>query len=306
MSDPLDSATARYVSKLQALPKLDKHEELALARAFRDRHEPETARRLVEANLRHVVAMALRYRRLGVPMDELIAQGSVGLMLALDRFDPERGLRLATYANHWIRAEILSHVLRSRTLVGGGRGDLRARYAFALKRDHARLLSMHGSNGEALRIVGERYGKTSDEVAELLARQELRDVSLEAPVSSHCELSWGEHLPHPAAEPEVVYTSRRARPALARAVAAVMAELGERERFIVEHRLLADSEAQATLEELGRRFGVSRERVRQLELRVRARLRDRLAPLMAHYELVACAPNDPDQVAADSGGRIAA
>ena len=102
---------SRYLARLQATPALGREEELELARAYRERGDRAAADKLVAANLRHVVALALRYRRLGVPVADLVAQGSVGLFMALERFEPERGLRLATYANHWVRAEMLMKAL---------------------------------------------------------------------------------------------------------------------------------------------------------------------------------------------------
>ena len=104
----------------------------------------------MEANLRHVAVVALRYRFYGVQLPELLAQGALAQLIALDRFDPERGVRFATYASHWVRAEMLAFVLRNRCMVGGGRGPLRSRYVFRLRREHRSLMSRLGESDAVL------------------------------------------------------------------------------------------------------------------------------------------------------------
>jgi RNA polymerase sigma-32 factor len=289
MYEPIDRETAQYIARVQALPALSKEEELALARELRDHGDQAAAQRIVATNLRHVVPLAMRYRRLGPPLSELIAQGNLGLLQALRRFDPARQLRFATYANHWVRAEILSYVLRTRTLVGGGRGDLRARYAFRLRRDHARPWSAQQGEDDSLSALAVEYGKTPAEISRLLARQEQRDASFDAPLAGGSELTLHDQLPANVRSGEELLSERTALPELSRAVAAATAELDERDRFIVEHRLMADDEAQLSLQEIGRRFGVSRERARQLEQRVKARLRERLSTVVSHFELLSSA-----------------
>jgi len=280
----MDPTTARYLSLICAVPNLTKAEELALAERYL-RHGDERARkRVLDANLRHVVALALRYRKLGVAVSDLVAQGSLGLMQALDRFDPGRGLRLSTYANHWIRAEMLAVALKGRSLVGGGVGALGPKYALRMRRDHARLEAQLGATPEVLAILGERYGKTPAQIAEIVQRLEQRDASLDvAPGGSARPLA---ELLHGTVEPADDYAERsRNLGELTEAVHSARTGLSPRESFIVEHRLLADDEACLSLKQIGHHFGVSRERARQLEAALKGKLRARLAPVATRLQL---------------------
>jgi RNA polymerase sigma-32 factor len=284
---PIDSSTARYLSLLCALPGLTKEQELSLAHAYLERGDQAARQRVLNANLRHVVALALRYRTLGVPVGDLVALGSLGLLQALDRFDPQRGLRLATYANHWIRAEMLSAAIKGRTVVGGGVGALGPKYALRMRREHARLEARYGATHEVLALLGERYRKTPEQIADILARLEQHDTSLDA--SSGDRGGLGELL-SAAVEPADERAERtRNCGAISDAVAGARVGLSARERYIVEHRLMADDEARQSLKEIGQHFGVSRERARQLEAALKGKLRARLEQVAVRLELNAAA-----------------
>lgn len=282
----IDPTTARYLALICAAPSLSRSDELALAERYRQHGDRAARERVLNANLRHVVALALRYRKLGVPISDLIAQGSLGLMQALDRFDPERGLRLATYANHWIRAEMLGAVTRARSLVGGGVGALGPKYALRMRRDHARLQAQLGASSEVLAVLGARYGKTPEQIAQIVQRIEQRDASLDAP-SAGAPGPLGERLPSAAAPADDRVELERNRRQLAAAVERARDGLSSRERFIVEHRLLADEEARVSLKQIGNHFGVSRERARQLESALKGKLKARLTPTAQVLELYA-------------------
>jgi RNA polymerase sigma-32 factor len=283
----IDPATARYLSLLCGLPALTKEQELSLARHYRENGDAAARQTVINANLRHVVALALRYRTLGVPVGDLIAQGSVGLLQALDRFDPDRGLRLATYANHWIRAEMLAAAIKGRSMVGGGVGALGPKYALRLRREHGHLEARLGASRDVLVLLGERYQKTPEQIADILQRLELRDASLEA--SSGPRATLGEQLGTPV-EPVEERTERsRSHGAIVAAVSAAREGLSARERYIVEHRLMADDEVRLSLKEIGQHFGVSRERARQLEAALKGKLRARLTPIGTRLELQSAA-----------------
>jgi RNA polymerase sigma-32 factor len=280
----VDPATARYLSLICTAPKLNKAEELALARRYLELGDEHARRQVLDANLRHVVALALRYRKLGVAVSDLVAQGSLGLMLALDRFDPDRGLRLSTYANHWIRAEILAAALKARSLVGGGVGALGPKYALRMRRDHARLQAQLGASPEVLAILGARYGKTPEQIAEIVQRLDQRDTPLDA-ISGSASHPLVDLL-HTAGEPADDRAERsRNLGELAKAVQSARTGLSPRECFIVEHRLLADEETRISLKQIGHHFGVSRERARQLEAALKGKLRARLAPVASRLQL---------------------
>jgi len=276
----------RYLGQLRATAPLSREQELELARAYQQRGDREAAEKLIASNLRHVVPLALRYRHLGLPLADLIAQGNLGLFAALDRFEPERGLRLATYANHWVRAEMLQLALKHRNMVGGGRGALSSKYVFRLRREHALLLAKTGETDAANRELAHRYGKQPAQIEEILQRIDQHDASLDAGTSHDPDRSLSERLHE---EPDVSCEESLDRKAyqapLADAVADATARLNERERYIVENRLMADADTRHSLCSIGKRFGVSRERARQLEQAVKAKLRSRLSPLVAQLEL---------------------
>ena len=138
------------ITRLNAVPALDREDEQALCRRYLQDRDIAAKERVIAASMRHVVPLALRYRYYGVALPELLAHGCLALSAALDRFDPERGVRFATYGSHWVRAELLAFVLKNRTLVGGGRGPLRPRFVFRMRREHQRFLSEMGETREAL------------------------------------------------------------------------------------------------------------------------------------------------------------
>ena len=276
----IDLDTRAYIRRVNALPALAREEELTLARDYRERADVAAAQRVVTANLRHVVPIALRYRRYGLPPAELIAEGNLALLRALAGFEPERGLRFATYANYWIRADILALVLRQRSLVGGGRGQLRPRFFFRLRREHARLSAQIGDPERVQSELAARWRLAPHDLAQILDRLERPDNSLDAPLSRGSSTSACEMLADETRNQEESLLRERARDQLSSAVALATAELDVRERFILEHRLMADPESEYSLVRIGELFGVSRERARQLESRVKEKLRTRLLALL--------------------------
>lgn len=277
----IDSHTLAYMRRVNDIPTLSKDEELALAREWREGDEA-AGQRVLNANLRNVIPIALRYRRYGLPVADLIAEGNAALVRSLDRFDPSREFRFATYANYWIRAEMLAFVLQHRSLVGGGRGQLRPKYFFRLRRDYARLSTQLGE-AEARRTLAVQWRLDPDDLAVILERLERPDSSLDAPLRSAAG-SLGDSLRDARETQEEELDRRRTNTQLSAAVRSARAELDDRERFILEHRLLADPDVEYSLVHIGKLFGVSRERARQLEWRVKEKIKRHLAPLLSTLE----------------------
>src|SRR5579859_1324385 len=169
---PSGASLSEYITRVQAIPTLSREEEVALACRVRDANDRDAARRLIEANLRYVVAIALGHRRYGVRLADLVAEGNVGLVIALRRFDPSRGTRFVTYAAHWIRAYVLGHVIRAWSIVGVGAGPLRSKVFFRLRREKARILASTSDAMEANERLAERFGTTTDKIAILAHRLE--------------------------------------------------------------------------------------------------------------------------------------
>jgi len=257
---------------------LSRDEEHRLAVRVRD-GDVEAAHRLVEANLRYVVAVALTYRRYGIRVADLIAEGNLGLMMAVQRFDPDRGTRFVTYAGYWIRATILDCVVRSTTMVGGGSGPLRSKLFFRLRRERARVSGMSPDPEVRLRILAERFEVSPEQMDQMLRRIYARDVSLDASVFDDSGVTLLDSLRHGGARQDQQVARAQEHEALRGRLVGALRALDRRERFIVEQRMLAEDEM--SLAAIGRKLGVSRERARQLEARAKRKLREQLADLAA-------------------------
>jgi RNA polymerase sigma-32 factor len=271
-----DPNVSRYLSMVQAFPQLDREAELELAKRWQEHADVDAADKLVRAHLRYVVAIALKYRRYGVPLSELIAEGNFGVVHALKKFQPERGNRFVTYAAYWIRAYILNYIIRSWSLVGAGSGALRSKMFFRLRREKVRVLNLVGDGAAADELLATRLGLTLEQVQGMLRRLEARDVSLDAKMYEDSGTAVLDTLVSPAQDQEQSLAATGVQEKLKDAVREAVEELDDRERYIVENRLMADPEDELSLAELGRRLGVSRERARQLEARAKKKLRGRL------------------------------
>jgi RNA polymerase sigma-32 factor len=293
MSHDTDPSISRYIAMVQEFPQLTREQELELARAWAERGDADAADKLVRAHLRYVVAIALKYRRYGVPLSELIAEGNFGVVHALKKFQPERGNRFVTYAAYWIRAYILNYIIRSWSLVGAGSGALRSKMFFRLRREKVRVLNLVGDGDAADELLASRLGLTRDQVQSMLRRLEARDVSLDAKVFDDSATAVLDTLAAPGQDQEQSLATSSVRDRLRDAVREAVDELDQRERYIVENRLMADPEDELSLAELGRRLGVSRERARQLEARAKKKLKGRLEALSREDSPDWVAPSRP-------------
>ena len=232
------------------------------------------ADKLVEANLRYVIAIALQYRRYGVSLGDLIAEGSVGLVTAVRKFDPHRGTRFVTYAGYWIRAFVLESVVRSSTMVGAGSGPFRSKLFFRLRRERARLSNVIADPDELTERLASEFDTTKAKMTELLRRLDQREISLDSPAYHDSDSTLVEMLPGSAEPQDLVFARKRRHSGIQIRLAGALSVLDDRERLIVEKRILSDDTA--SLASLGRELGVSRERARQLEARAKRKLAEEL------------------------------
>ena len=263
----------RYIQQVRAIPKLSREEEHGFALRALD-GDQEAADKLVEANLRYVIAIALQYRRYGVKLGDLIAEGSVGLVTAVRKFDPHRGTRFVTYAGYWIRAFVLEAVVRSSTMIGAGSGPFRSKLFFRLRRERARLSNLIADPDELIEKLASEFETTPEKMTELLRRLDQREISLDAPAYHDSDATLVEMLPSTEEPQDVIVERQRRRSGIRTRLEGALAVLDDRERLIVEKRILSDDSA--SLASLGRELGVSRERARQLEVRAKKKLRDEL------------------------------
>lgn len=255
------SSLAAYRQAMGRYPQLGAEEERELARR-RQRGDRRAAERLVQACLPFVLMIAREYRCWGVPMEDIVQQGNLGLLKAVARFDPERGCRLVTYAAYWIRAEIREYVVRAYRMVrlGTTKGERRALRAYRKTRE---------SDPE---VLAEMSGLKREAIDRLMPLLLARDTSTDQPNAlGHSPL---DRLASPDSNPEERAIADEIRGRARVEIAAFLREIAPRERTILRSRLLSDDPI--TLERLGRRFGVSKERVRQLEERTIAKLKGRL------------------------------
>jgi RNA polymerase sigma-32 factor len=269
-SGPLGSLEA-YVERVSAIPMLGREEELELARRFHEEQDLEAARTLVLSHLRFVVHIARGYMGYGLPVGDLIQEGNVGLMKAVKRFDPGVGVRLVSFAVHWIRAEIHEFVIRNWRLVRVATTKAQRKLFFNLRRMKKNLAWL--SEEETAAVAGE-LGVEVREVREMERRLSARDLSFDpAPDTGDDEsiASPSLYLPAPEADPATIVEQDQWDGAVADDLASALARLDERSRTVIKARWLGDEKK--TLQELAGEYGVSAERIRQIESAALAKLR---------------------------------
>lgn len=277
MAREADMPLSRYIARVKDIPTLSREDEHELALRVRDHQDPVAAEKLIQANLRYVVAIAITYRRYDLRLADLIAEGNVGLVTAVRKFDPDKGTRFVTYAAYWIRAFILNYVIKSWSLVGSGSGPLRSKMFFRLRRERARIANLVNESEDAMETLANQLGTTTTKLEEMMQRLESRDVSLDQAVFSDSKVTGLDLLEDTAQSQDDVVFNHERENLLDGRVRTAMEALDARERYIVEQRMMADDEM--SLAEIGRRLGVSRERARQLEARAKKKLRKSLADL---------------------------
>jgi RNA polymerase sigma-32 factor len=274
-----DSGHMQYVEGLPRFAPLDWDTERGLAERWRATGDRAAARQLVEAHLRFVVKLAHGFAGYGIPVDELIGEGNVGLLEAVERFDPAQGVRFISYAAYWVRALILAHVMRHWSLVRLSNASRRSRLFFRLTRARAQLVSALGhtlSSDEIDAVLARRLDAPLSLVREMTASLEHRDVSLDAPLpdgtSTRLQL-----LPGGDGDQETRVGDGEREQLVRERLRDMTPPLSPREQYIVEQRLCSDEPQ--TLVEIGKHFRISRERVRQIEEGVKGKLRRALAEL---------------------------
>lgn len=257
----------RQLDEARRHPMLAPERELELARAWRDRKDTAAARELVASHLRLVIRIARGYRGYGFPLGELIAEGNLGLVQALGKFDPERGFRFATYAMWWIKAAIQEHILYNWSMVKLGTTSGQKKLFFNLRRLKAQLGETGGGDlrDESVRHIARELAVETAEVVEMNRRLSGGDASLNAPIGEEGEHEWGDLLADDSQDQESVVAQSDELEWRRGLLSGAMGVLSARERHILTERRLKDDPA--TLEELAQVYHVSRERIRQIEVK---------------------------------------
>ncbi len=262
-----------YLRRIRTYPMLEATEEADLARSWRDRQDAAAMERMVTSHLRLVAKIAMGYRGYGLPVADLIAEGNVGMMQAVNKFDPERGFRLATYAMWWIRASIQEYILHSWSLVKMGTTAAQKKLFFNLRKLKAHIGALEDGDlrPEQVSEISMRLQVSETEVINMNRRLGGGDHSLNAPLREEGEGEWQDWLVDDTDDQEVMvgdaeeFTGRRA------LLHDALKGLSDRERHIITERRMKESPS--TLQNLSDRYGISRERVRQIEVRAFEKIR---------------------------------
>jgi RNA polymerase sigma-32 factor len=258
---------SRYMDELKHYPILDREEEHALALEYEKTHDANIARRLIGSNLRLVVKLAREYQGANQNLADLVQEGNLGLVRSLQTYEPARGIRLSTYASWWIRAYILKYILDNARLVRFGKTEAQRKLFFNLRKERDKL-ELAGITADTATLA-KSLGVPERDVASMERRLAQPDLSLDAPLDREDSdsRSFLDRLESPISErPDTLTEVGDHREQLRRTVAEFAATLSGRDRVIFDQRLYADEPE--TLQTLADRFGISRERTRQLEQRI--------------------------------------
>ena len=283
-TDPLQ----QYMNEVHRHPLLTREEEIALARRLRDTGDLNAAYRLVASNLRLVVKLAHEYHRNPLSLLDLIQEGNIGLMQAVKKFDPERGVKLSSYAAWWIRAYILRYIMENWKLVKLGTTEAQRKLFFKLRQEQDKLVSQ---GFEATpKLLAERLNVTEQDVVEMDQRLGHDELSLDAPIGDDEKNTRADRLlPSGTVPADERLANEQLKQIFREKLGEFSKGLNEKDRYLFDHRLMADEPK--TLQEIGAHFGVSRERARQIEAALIGRIREYLREQIPDFDLVA-RPND--------------
>jgi RNA polymerase sigma-32 factor len=279
-----EAGLGRYPEQIKRFPMLESREEFMLAKRWRQHGDCDAAHKLVTSHLRLVVKVAMRYRGYGLPITEVISEGNVGLMLAVKRFEPDKGFRLTTYAMWWIRAAIQEYILRSWSLVKMGTTANQKKLFFNLRKakSHISALNEGDMRPDQVKLIAKRLGVTEQDVVDMNRRLG-GDASLNTPIREDGDSGeWMDWLVDDSASQESRLAESEQSENRHKALGNALNVLNDRERRIFEARRLADDPI--TLEELAGEFGVTRERVRQIEVRAFEKVQNAVMKNIARME----------------------
>jgi RNA polymerase sigma-32 factor len=264
-SAPSVGGLSIYLAQIKKFPMLDAEEEYILAKNWRENGNLKSAHKLVTSHLRLVAKIAMGYRGYGLPVNELISEGNLGLMQAVKKFDPEKGFRLATYAMWWIKAAIQEYVLRSWSLVKMGTTTAQKKLFFNLKKIKNQIAA--GQEGDLrddqVKEISKRLDVESYEVVNMNRRMMGQEKSLNDPIKSGEKDEWQDWLVDDSLDQELIISQKQEYDDKKELLNSAMEILNEREKEIITARRL--SEEPKTLEDLSKKYKISRERIRQIE-----------------------------------------
>ena len=262
---PTSGSLSLYLAQIKKFPMLDAEEEYMLAKNWRERGNLKSAHKLVTSHLRLVAKIAMGYRGYGLPVNELISEGNIGLMQAVKKFDPDKGFRLATYAMWWIKAAIQEYVLRSWSLVKMGTTTAQKKLFFNLKKIKNQIAPNQDGDlrNEQVKEISKRLDVDSEEVINMNRRMMSKEKSLNDPIKAGEKEEWQDWLVDDSLDQELLISQKQEYEDKKELLYNSMSILNDREKAIIEERRL--SENPKTLEDLSKKYKISRERIRQIE-----------------------------------------
>ncbi len=270
-----DGGLKRYLQEIRKFPLLSEEEEYMLAKSYQEHGDVSAAHRLVTSHLRLVAKIAGQYRGYGLPASELIAEGNIGLMQAVRKFDPEKGFRLTTYAIWWIKAAIQEYVLRSWSLVKIGSSAAQKKLFFGLRKLKNNLRSVESRTYGVLtpvevKEIARKMGVNESDVVDMDTRMSAHDQDLNGKIGHDNDDEWQDMLADPEANQETKLADFQEQNIKHGLLERALGKLNPREQDIIRERRL--KEEPATLEDLSKAYNISRERVRQIEVRAMEKL----------------------------------
>ncbi|PJK28904.1 RNA polymerase sigma factor RpoH [Minwuia thermotolerans] len=262
-----DGSLSHYLDEIRKFPMLEPEEEYMLGKRLQEHGDTKAAHKMVTSHLRLVAKIAMGYRGYGLPVQELISEGNVGMMQAVKRFDPDKGFRLATYAMWWIRAAIQEYILRSWSLVKMGTTAAQKKLFFNLRKLKGQLQAIEEGDlhPDMVTTIATKLQVSEQEVIDMNRRLAAPDHSLNAPLRIDGDEEWVDWLTDDSETQEDTFGDAEELSQRRAMLEGAMKVLNDRERHILTERRLKDNPS--TLEELSQEYGVSRERVRQIEVR---------------------------------------
>ena len=261
----IDGGLSNYLAQIKKFPMLNPEEEYMLAKKWKKRGDLKSAQKLITSHLRLVAKIAMGYRGYGLPVNEIISEGNIGLMQAVKKFEPEKGFKLATYAMWWIKASIQEYVLRSWSLVKMGTTSAQKKLFFNLKKIKNQLAPNNSGdlNIEHVKEISKRLNVKQEEVVSMNRRLLGKEKSLNDPIKDGNDGEWQDWIVDDKIDQELKFSNQQELTRRKKLMDNSMSILNPREKEILTARKLSDEIA--TLEDLSKKYKISRERVRQIE-----------------------------------------
>ncbi|MCX8119052.1 MAG: RNA polymerase sigma factor RpoH [Desulfobacterota bacterium] len=269
-----------YLIQINQFPLLTHEEEIELARRYRDHNDISAAHRLITSNLRFVVKVALEYKSYGVKLLDLIQEGNIGLMMAVKKFDPDKGIRFISYAIWWIRAFIQNFIIKTWSLVKIGTTQAQKKLFYKIGKVR-KALESDLENEAKYEALAKDLDVNKEDIIEMEQRMAARDLSLDSPFDEGKELTHLDLLQEDSLNQEEILAQEQEKELREREVQRALKRLNEKELFIIKHRIMADDPL--TLQEIGDRLKLSRERVRQIESEALKKLKREISPSLQLY-----------------------